>query len=83
MKNNKPFQQIAPAVPEMIVEIKKCPSMGFIFFKAFLISPFRSNLIKDKAIIKKTRIVLKNYRRIKSGLKITGQCVVFQKTNPM
>ena len=82
MKNNKPFQQIAPAVPEMIVEIKKCPSMGFIFFKAFLISPFRSNLIKDKAIIKKTRIVLKNYLPDKERIKNYRTVCGFSKNKP-
>ena len=61
MENNQFIQQIPLAVPEMIVEIKKCPSMGFVFFKALLISPFRSNLINDKSMIKKTRMVLKNY----------------------
>ncbi|MBW2653763.1 MAG: hypothetical protein JRC91_02195 [Deltaproteobacteria bacterium] len=44
-----------------VVEIKKHPSMGFIFLKAFLMSPFRSNTIKDDAIVNRTRIVLKNY----------------------
>ena len=82
MKNNKPFQQIAPAVPEMIVEIKKCPSMGFIFFKAFLISPFRSNLIKDKAIIKKTRIILKNYLPDKERIKNYRTVCGFSKNKP-
>lgn len=57
-----PFiQQIALSVPETVVEIKKHPSMGFIFLKALLISPFRSKTIKDDAIVNKTRIILNNY----------------------
>ncbi|WP_299976999.1 MaoC/PaaZ C-terminal domain-containing protein [Desulfobacula sp.] len=61
MKNDQSIKQIALAVPETVVELKKCPSMGFVFLKAFLISPFRSNTIKDNVIVKKTRIILKNY----------------------
>ena len=61
MKNDLYIQQIALAVPETLVEIKTYPSMKFIFIKAFLISSFRSNTIKDDLIVKKTRIILKNY----------------------
>ena len=61
MENNQSIQQIALTVPETVVEIKKCPSMGFVFLKAFLLAPFRSSTIADDAIVKKTRIILKNY----------------------
>ena len=61
MKNNQSIKQIALTDPKTVVEIKKHPSMGFVFLKAFLISPFRSNTIKDDAIVNKTQIILKNY----------------------
>ncbi len=61
MVNDQYIQQIALAVPETLVEIKTYPSMKFIFVKAFLTSPFRSNTFKDDLIVQKTRIVLKNY----------------------
>ncbi|MCD4721065.1 MAG: hypothetical protein K8S13_14590 [Desulfobacula sp.] len=54
-------RQITLTDPETVVEIKKLPSMGFVFLKALLIAPFRSNTIKDDAIVNKTRIILKNY----------------------
>ncbi len=55
------LRQITLTDPEIVVEIKKFPSMGFVFLKALLISPFRSNTINDDAIVNKTQIVLKNY----------------------
>ena len=61
MKNNQSIKQIALTDPKTVVEIKKHPSMGFVLLKAFLISPFRSNTIKDDAIVNKTQIILKNY----------------------
>ena len=61
MENDQSIRQIALSVPETVVEIKKIPSLGFIFLKAFLLSPFRSNTIEDDVIVKKTRIILKNY----------------------
>ncbi len=56
IKKNIPFVS-----PEIFFEIKKHPFMGYIFLKAFLISPFRSNSIEDDAIVNKTTIFLKNF----------------------
>ncbi|MBU8849423.1 MAG: hypothetical protein KOO65_09545 [Desulfobacterales bacterium] len=61
MKNNQSIKQIALGSPKTVVEIKKLPSMKFVFLKALLISPFRSNTIKDDAIVNRTQIILKNY----------------------
>ncbi len=47
--------------PEIFLEIKKRPFMGYIFLKAFLISPFRSNAIKNDAVVNRAGIILKNY----------------------
>ena len=63
------LRQITLADPETVVEIKKLPSMKFVFLKALLISPFRSNTIKDDAIVNKTRIILKNYLPDKEVIK--------------
>ena len=54
---------------ETLVEIKKPPSMGFVFIKALLIAPFCSNTITDDRIIKKTRIILKAYLPDKERIK--------------
>ena len=47
--------------PEIFLEIKKRPFMGYIFLKAFLISPFRSNSIKNDSVVNKAGIILKKY----------------------
>ncbi len=54
-------KQIALVSPGISLEIKKLPFMGFIFLKAFLIAPFRSNSIADDAIINKAGITLKDF----------------------
>lgn len=69
MKNNLPIIDIPLTGPETIVEIKKHPSMGFVFLKAVLISPFRSNTIADTALINTTRVILKNYLPDKQRIK--------------
>jgi len=61
METDQSIKQIALTDPKTVVEIKKLPSMKFIFLKAVSISPFRSNTIKDDAIVNKTQIILKNY----------------------
>ncbi|MCP3873759.1 MAG: hypothetical protein GY699_11455 [Desulfobacteraceae bacterium] len=61
MKNNQNIKKVELADSEIIVEIKKHPSMGFIFLKALLISFLRSSTIADNAVVDRTRIVLKNY----------------------
>ncbi len=43
------------------VVIQHNPNMEFIFIKAFLLSFFRSNTIKDDAFASNTGIILKNY----------------------
>ncbi len=55
------IKQISISGPESFLEIKKRPFMGYIIFKAFLISPFRSNSIADDAIVNKTTIIFKNF----------------------
>ncbi|MBC8439921.1 MAG: hypothetical protein H8D87_09560 [Deltaproteobacteria bacterium] len=82
MENDQSIHQIVLAVPETIVEIKKCPSMGSVFLKAFLISPFRSNTIKDDVIVKKTRIILKNYLPDKELIKNYRIVCGFSKDRP-
>ncbi|MBU0462739.1 MAG: hypothetical protein KKD21_11645 [Proteobacteria bacterium] len=82
MENDQSIHHIVLAVPETIVEIKKCPSMGFIFLKAFLISLFRSNTIKDDVIVKKTRIILKNYLPDKELIKNYRTVCGFSKDRP-
>ncbi len=69
MENNLPIIDIPLTRPETIVEIKKYPSMGFVFFKAVLISPFRSNTISDTAVINITRMILRNYLPDKQRIK--------------
>ncbi|WP_300460098.1 MaoC/PaaZ C-terminal domain-containing protein [Desulfobacula sp.] len=61
MENHQHTLQIPLTGPETILEIKTRPSMGWIFLKAVLISPFRRNTIEDHAIIKRNRIVLNQY----------------------
>jgi len=69
MENDQHIRQITLGGPKTVVEIKKHPSMGFVFLKAFFISLYRSNTIKDEAIIKKTQIILKNYLPDKKVIK--------------
>ncbi len=61
MKEDQHTCRIELAGPETIVEIKKYPSMKFIFLKALIFSPFRANTIADDARVNKTRMILKNY----------------------
>jgi len=82
MENDQHIQQIALAVPETLVEIKTHPSMKFIFIKAFLTSPFRSNTFKDDIIVQKTRIVLKNYLPDKALIKNYRIVCGFSKDRP-
>ncbi len=55
------IKKISLVSPEIFLEIKKRPFMGYIFLKAFLISPFLPNSIADDAVVNKTTIFLKNY----------------------
>lgn len=82
MKNDQFIQQIALEVPETLVEIKKCPAMGSVFLKAFLLALFRSNTIADDAIVKKTRIILKNYLPDKDLISNYRQVCAFSKDRP-
>ncbi|MCK5164512.1 MAG: hypothetical protein KAQ72_12375 [Desulfobacula sp.] len=82
MDNNQDIRQIALGDTKTIVKIKKRPSMGYIFLKAFLISPFRSNTIGDDAIVNKTRIVLKNHLPDKEQIKNYRTVCGFSKDRP-
>ncbi|NOX32809.1 MAG: hypothetical protein GXP56_03595 [Deltaproteobacteria bacterium] len=82
MKNNQHMVNIKLCDPETRVEIKKHPSMGLIFLKALLISPFRSNTIADTAVVNKTRIILKNYLPDKDLIKNYRQVCGFSENKP-
>ena len=82
MKNDQFTLQITLSVPETIMEIKKKPAMGYIFLKAFLISPFRSKTIKDDLVIKKTWIILKNYLPDKELIKNYRAVCGFSRERP-
>ncbi len=82
MGNNHSIQQIKLTDPEKIIEIKKCPSMGVIFLKAFFTSPFCSNSIKDNAIIQKHRIILKNFLPDKKQIKNYKVICSFHRDRP-
>lgn len=69
MENHQHTLKIPLTGPETILEIKNRPSMGWVFLKAVLISPFRGNTIEDDAIVKKTRIVLNNHVPDKAEIK--------------
>lgn len=56
--------------------------MGFVFIKAFLIAPFRSNTISDDRIIKKTRIVLNNFQPDKQRIENYRTVCGFSKDRP-
>ncbi|CCK78710.1 MaoC family dehydratase [Desulfobacula toluolica] len=85
MKNNPPIIDIPLTGYETIFEIKKNPSfksqMGFIFLKAVLISPFRTNTIADNAIMKTTRMILKNYLPDKQRIKQYRKICAFSEDN--
>lgn len=61
MENDQHIRQVKLSDLETSIEIKRHPSMGFIFLKALLVSPFRSNTISDHTVVNKTRIVLNNF----------------------
>jgi hypothetical protein len=82
METERFCRQIAIADPETVVEIKKFPSMKFIFLKALLISHFRANTINDDAIVNKTRIVLKNYLPDKELIKNYRTVCGFSEDSP-
>jgi len=61
MKNDQGSINIEFTGPLLSLEIKKQPSMAFVFLKATLLSFFRSNTIAANASICQTCIVRKNY----------------------
>lgn len=60
MENDQVTINIELTGPELSVEMKKTPSMPFVFMKAILLSFFRSNTIADNACVSQTRILMKN-----------------------
>ncbi len=62
--------------PALTLELKKKPAMGLIFFRAFIISLFRSATIADDAVVEKNRIVMRNCaldeKLIRSYRKVCG-----------
>jgi acyl dehydratase len=82
METDLPVQKIALAIPETIVEIKTHPAMGFVFLKAFLLSPFRPNTIADDAVVNKTRIILNGYVPDKDLISKYRQVCDFSKGKP-
>jgi len=82
MEKDQQTIKISPTGPENLVEIKKHPSMGRVFLKALLVSPFRTNTIADTAIVKRTRIILKGYqpdlKQVEAYRKVCG----FSETRP-
>lgn len=82
MKNDQHMGLIPLADPETSLEIKALPSMGFIFLKALLISPFRSNTIADEAVINKSRIVLNGYTPDKDLISNYRQVCAFSEDRP-
>lgn len=68
--------------PEKSVTISKYPFMGFIFLKALLVVPFRSNTIKNDAVVNKTSIMLKNFLPNRELIKRYKQVCSFPENRP-
>jgi len=82
MENDQHSRQIPLAGTETSLVIKKYPFMGFIFLKAMMLAPFRSNTIKDDLIVKKNRIILKNYLPDKELIKNYRTVCGFSRDRP-
>ncbi|MCF6248508.1 MAG: hypothetical protein L3J69_14275 [Desulfobacula sp.] len=76
MKKNEHTVDIVLTGPQTNVVIHHHPSMAGVFLKAFFIAPFRSNIIKENQVVKKTQIVLNQYKpdqdQIASYCKVCG-----------
>ncbi|MBU1342149.1 MAG: hypothetical protein KKE44_02515 [Proteobacteria bacterium] len=82
MEKDQHIGQAAMTGPETSLEIKTHPFMGFIFFKAVLLSFFRPDTIADGAVVNKTRMVLKNFLPDKKQIKRYRQVCGFSQDRP-